>query len=250
MEKKEIETPKPFDNEQEVIQKKYKIIKYPFSGVAPNLIDKFLVLGYEQKTIDNTIKFYEDTELQIKLNTLFKIYDFQERPSIINEICYNYSKELIETDLILEIIFPNLPKMYFLDKEYINMKNSFSYNDELLLSPYSIIFSINPIDNFNSKKSYNGLAYIFYVRQEYRNIYNEIEGLLYYPAAYVILSEFPYFYHFKEICLNVYMQMNKENEEIPIEIILYNLVKYCPSPINKTIYLSFEVDINRIKMKK
>ena len=35
---------------------KNKNIKYPFSGVAPNLIDKFLVLGYEQKTIEHTFQ--------------------------------------------------------------------------------------------------------------------------------------------------------------------------------------------------
>ena len=35
---------------------KNKNIKYPFSGVAPNLIDKFLVLGYEQKTIEHTLQ--------------------------------------------------------------------------------------------------------------------------------------------------------------------------------------------------
>ena len=29
-------------------------IKYPFSGIAPNLIDKFLILGYEPKVIKNT----------------------------------------------------------------------------------------------------------------------------------------------------------------------------------------------------
>ena len=31
-------------------------IKYPFSGIAPNLIDKFLILGYEQRTIDITAR--------------------------------------------------------------------------------------------------------------------------------------------------------------------------------------------------
>ena len=33
-----------------------KKIKYPFDGQAPNLIDKFLVLGYDQKTIEFTYK--------------------------------------------------------------------------------------------------------------------------------------------------------------------------------------------------
>ena len=41
---------------------KNKNIKYPFSGVAKNLIDKFLVLGYEQKTIDFTRDFHQNHE--------------------------------------------------------------------------------------------------------------------------------------------------------------------------------------------
>ena len=42
--------------------------------------------------------------------------------------------------------------------------------------------------------------------------------------------------------------MIKENDENPLDIILYNLVKYFPSPINKSIYLSFGVELtNAIK---
>ena len=58
--------------------------------------------------------------------------------------------------------------------------------------------------------------------------------------TYVIISEYPYFYHFNAICKSVLNQMKKENEEIPIEIILYNSVKFLQSPINKNIILLFE----------
>ena len=33
-----------------------KYIKYPFYGVASNLIDKFIVLGYEQKIIEQNFQ--------------------------------------------------------------------------------------------------------------------------------------------------------------------------------------------------
>ena len=218
---------------------KKKNIKYPFSGIAPNLIDKFLVLGYEQKTIDTTYKncIPEDKP---ELKTRFKFLEFEERPYIVNEICNDYSKDWLDNDLILELIFPNNPQMYFLDKQYINAKKEI--DDELLIGNYSIIFSINPQDNSGSKRSYNGLGYIFYVVNEYR-IEGELIGYLYVPMAYVILSEYPYFYHFNEICKNVYLQMKRENDEIPIDILLYNTVKYTPSPISKSINLSFGASI-------
>ena len=224
---------------EEKIDVKKINIKYPFSGVAPNLIDKFLVLGYEQKTIDYTILRNEE-EPNKKYQTNFKFFLFEERPSIINEISNNYSKDLLDEDLVLEVIFPNYPYIYFIEKQNVNNK---SMDDELLINTYSIIFSINPQDNSGSKRSYNGLGYIFYVSQEYK-YNNEIDGFLYVPMGYVILSEYPYFYHYNEICKNIYSQMKKENEEIPIDIILYNLIKYCPSPINKSINLSFGAQLS------
>ena len=230
----------PSEVAPEVVNSKNKNIKYPFNGVAPNLIDKFLVLGYEHKTIEYTLQFSENSEPE-DTKTRFRFFDFQERPSIINEICYDYSKDLLDNDLLLELIFPNLPQMYLLDKENMNEKR---YPDEeLLTSSYSIIFSINPQDNNGSKKSYNGLGFIFYYGKEHKNFNNEIDGFFYSPIAYVILSEYPYYYHFNEICKNLYFQMKKENDEIPIDIILYNVVKYCPSPINASINLSFGVEL-------
>ena len=221
------------------IDKKNKNIKYPFSGIAPNLIDKFLVLGYEQKTIDYTFQ-YCNSDTNSDLRTRFKFYDFEERPSILNEICNDYIKDWLDNDLILELVFPNLPQMYFLDKQFINAKKEI--DEELLISSYSIIFSVNPQDNSGSKRSYNGLGYVFYMTNEHRTN-GELDGYLYAPVAYVILSEYPYFYHFNEICKNVYIQMKRENDEIPIEILLYNTVKFTPSPISKSINLSFGASI-------
>jgi len=213
---------------------KTKEIKYPFSGIAPNLIDKFLVLGYDQKTIDFT---YQNCNIDSNEYTvsLYKVFEFEERPEVVNEICYNYSKDLLDNDLILELIFPNYPLMYFLPKEFIKQKE---VDEESVTNPYSIIFSINPQDNFGSKKSYNGLGYVFYILQEHK-INEEIDGYLYIPAAYVILSEFPYFNQFKSLCSHIYNRVKKETDEIPIEIILYNTIRFAPSPINKNIYLIF-----------
>ena len=229
------------NNIQEEFDSKNKNIKYPFSGVATNLIDKFLVLGYEQKTIEYTYNFCENSDGKSDLTTRFRFFEFEERPYIVNEICNDYNKDLLDNDLILELIFPNLPEMYFLDKQYINTKKEI--DEELLISNYSIIFSINPQDNNNSKKSYNGLGYIFYIPQEHKTM-DRLDGYLYIPIAYVILSEFPYFYHFNEICKNVFIQMKKENDEIPIDILLYNIVKYAQSPINKSINLTFAAPLS------
>ena len=226
---------------------KTSYIKYPFSGIASNLIDKFLVAGYDQKDIEFALQQNELKKVNIKNNYL-KYIDFQERPTIMNEICFNYTKQSQENDLVLKLIFPNCPRLYFLEKKFIKeQKEQYDNNEES--NNYSIIFSINPLDNFSSRKSFNGLGYIFYIKKEHRDINNELDGLIYYPITYIILSEFPYYYHFNKICKNIYIQMKKTTDEIPIDIILYNAIKYCPSPININLNLTFGAQLS-VKTKK
>ena len=43
----------------------------------------------------------------------------------------------------------------------------------------------------------------------------------------------PYFYQFNKICKNIYLEIKNENDGIPIDIIIYNMIKSFPSPINK-----------------
>ena len=226
--------PNPSDQNLDIDSEKK--VKYPFSGVAPNLIDKFLVLGYDQKVIENTFRYLRsEDEDNDNIKTRFQIFNFEERPTIMNEICNDYCKDLLENDLILELIFPIVPKMYFLDKEDANKKKEI--DEDFLISTYSIIFSINPQDNSGSKKSYNGLGYIFFAPIDFK--LEDKVGTLFVPTAYVILSEFPYFYHFKELCKHIHRQMKQETDGIPLEILIYNIVKYLQSPVNKSINLTF-----------
>lgn len=72
-------------------------------------------LCYIQKAIDFAYQNC-NVEPNVKFLVSFIFLQFEERPDVINEICNNYSKDLLDNDLILEIIFPNYPQMYFLDK--------------------------------------------------------------------------------------------------------------------------------------
>jgi len=64
------------------------------------------------------------------------------------------------------------------------------------------------------------LGFIFYPFFEHKNEDKIVDGILYIPHAYVILSEYPYFYHYKEICRQVFRQTRMEHDEMPIEILL------------------------------
>ncbi len=93
--------------------------------------------------------------------------------------------------------------MYIFGKEILNKE------DEKMIEPYSVIFSLSPQDDSDSIKSYNGLGYVFYALQEYKDD-RKRERYLYVPTAYIILSEYPYFYQFNEILKIFIMQYKKK----------------------------------------
>ena len=230
-------------NNIQIIKAKY--VKYPFCGMASNLIDKFLIIGYDQRNIENSLQNNKRQNLRNNIDDPLKFIEFNTRPTILNEICFNYNKESQDNDQIINYIFPDYPKMLIIDKKYI--KSQTGVNEEI--KDYSMIFSINPQDNSGSRKSFNGLGYIFFIKKEHKTNNNE-DLIIYYPITYVILSDYPYYYHFNKICKNVYIQMKKTTDEIPIDIILYNAIKFCPSPINKNINLSFGAQLSNKEKDK
>ena len=220
-----------------------KNIKYPFNGKATNLIDTFLIFAYDQKTKEYTINNFLDDSIREEIETRYCCCQFQERPNVINEICNDYHKNLLDNEIILELIFPNLPKMYYLRKSEANLKKE--ENDDILTQTYSIIFSLNPHDDDGLKKSCNGIGYTFYLNQEHKDQKTgELKGYMFYPVTYCIISEFPYFMKFSNIFKNIKNQLGKEADQIPIDIILYNTVKYLPSPIKSGIKLNFGSSFN------
>ena len=110
------------DLANENTRKGTKNLKYPFNGQATNLIDKFLIFSYDQKTKEYTVKKHLDYSIRDTLETRYGSCTFQERPNIINEINNDYHKDLLDNDLISELLFPNNPIMYFLPKEDVNLE--------------------------------------------------------------------------------------------------------------------------------
>ena len=234
METKEIE----YNGEtiEEKKEYKYKNIKYPFNGISQNLINKFLVLGYEKKIIEYAYLYDKNPEYKNGTYNFLRACNLKYRPSPINEINIDFSQDLLDNDLISEIIFPDFPKIFYLDGS--NFDKMKEVNMHYLAKTYSIIFSINQ-EVSGTEKRYNGLGYVFFTSIEYKKN-DKITRYFYVPMVYVIISEYPYFHHFNKICKSIYRQMKKEDEDIPLEILLYNTIKFLPSPINKSIILLFE----------
>ena len=71
-----------------------------------------------------------------------------------------------------------------------------------------------------------GYAHIFY---ESKNILENIR--IYIPKAFVIISQYPLFLTFKNICTEILNQFKNKLVQIPIEIQLYNIINFIPAPI-------------------
>ena len=215
-----------------------KITKFPFNGRCVNLIDKFLLLGYEQnfiekylpKKIEEGIK--EVRHKNIAKNTLYEYKGLNERPIVLNEITYDYKKELLDNDLISELIFPEEPTIIFI------LRDKNSSNENIEPQGYKVIFSLGPQDNVNSKKSYNSLGYVFFRHIESKTV-NDIKYFIFIPFVICFISEYPYFSSFARMSEEIKKKMFFEHSSVPIEILLYNTVKFTPSPIEHSVRLLF-----------
>ena len=124
----------------------------------------------------------------------------------------------------------------------ISCKDQFDEDDLEIMKnkQYNMIFSYNPQEGTNSKKSINGFAYIFYKKYREKHIIEGVNFLFYIPMTFCIISEFPYFNSYYRLCTQI-VQLFKENQiDIPVEILLYNIINLSLSPLNGDVILNIE----------
>ena len=69
------------------------------------------------------------------------------------------------------------------------------------------------------------------------------------PKEFLIYSQYPYFNTYYQICKKLYEYINSDiKNKIPIEIVIYCLINYIPSPLNSNIIFN-DLDLN-IKIPK
>ena len=253
------------------------IKRYPFNGRSEYLIDKFYIIGYNVPTL-NKLLFENNTdndslskyiildkidEERNRLSTLnLQPFHFEEDPILLNEIASDYDKKCLNYDIMKDMILPNKILLYYSeedlssynkekektkDKEepeseednFIIYEKNDNFNNELLKTT-TVIFSSNPQTENNSKKSINGFAYIFYKKLKKKKFTSKKVYSFYIPIIFSIVSEYPFFNSFYKLCHQIKILYNLPNNDIPIEIMLCNLIKFTESPINGTVLLSIK----------
>ena len=105
---------------------------------------------------------------------------------------------------------------------------------------YNMVFSYNPQSGKNSKKSINGFAYVFFKEFNEKQEIGGIKFTFYVPVTFCIISEFPFFNSYYRLCRQIIQLFQNNKNEIPLEILLYNIINFCPSPLNGEVILNIE----------
>ena len=186
----------------------------PYLSSSENLIDFFAVIGYEEKMLNECNDILGDKN-NLKLLVISKVLSesFQTK---------------INFDDIIKKIYPEKPNIY--------------PKSEFLKPPTTNVIFSSCIDSIDGKKKIFYSCYALRFYEQFRDI-NKKE--YYVPKAFLIYSQYPYFTTFYHICykLQIYNEFYIE-DQIPIEILIYCLVNFIPSPIkNKIILMDFKPNI-------
>ena len=206
-----------------------QIEKYPMAE-SPNLIEYFLIVGYEesyiqQKIIKNfnskMLSELEEEELKDKkVKNVFNLYKCRNLPTILSSISSNFSSPMEQETSIIQKVFPIPPSIVY------TTKNNSSYEPFVK----NVIFT-----NIQNIVVQIGYAFIFY---ENRIIFNKSK--IFIPKAFVIISQYPFFNTFRKICNELlFHQFKNKLVQIPIEIQLYNIINFIPAPVNEELIITF-----------
>ena len=208
------------------LKKDISIQLHPFMAFSKNLMEYFCIIGYKEELLQELLPDIIEQKQQIKL-------------SLISTIISDSSFKGLDFNQIIDKVYPEKPKI-------IKNANKPSIS--------SIVFSTCIKINENKeieRNFYSGYALRFYELYEYN-------GIVYYvPKAFLIISQYPYFTQYHILCsflyenfiekknykegINLLVNEDKKSNikiKIPIEIFLYCLLNYSPSPFNNELKIN------------
>ena len=210
--------------------KKVEIKKYPYLSFSRNIMEYFAVIGYQETFVPQILDSYR------KKKNAFP-------PILLSSITSNTDYGIVDNNLIISQIYPENPLTIFINKNETNQEPAPTSN-----VIYSFCFDSS---DGSEKLFYICYAFKFYEKYKYHITSKAFEEY-YIPKAFCIISQYYYFTFFEYICRNLYTILSiKDKKSLPIEIIIYNIVNFIPSPINYGLYLdlfSYTLNVPKIKI--
>ena len=207
------------------------IKKYPYMGFSQNIMEYFAIIGYQE----NFLSFLIDSNKK-KKNPYY--------PTVLSSITSNTDFGIIDNELIISQIYPDTPPIIQINKN--DLQHECPSTSNVIYS-----FCFDTADG-KSKLFYTCFGFKFYEKYQHK-IGNNIEEY-YLPKAFCIVSQYNFFTFFEYVCKNIYILMTKkEGIPLPVELLLYNIINFVPSPMNYNLNLdlfSFCMDIKDIEINQ
>ena len=217
-----------------------KIEKYPMAD-SPNLLENFMIIGYEEiyfqeiilknlTTINQEIEKIEvKTKKSSDIKLYYKEYKCRNLPTILGSISSSFTGGIFDGNEIIEKVFPFPPCVYY------------GYIDSFPHEPTNVVFT-----NIQNNVVNIGYGFIFY---DCKTV-NKLK--IFIPKAFVIISQHPFFNIFNHLCKEIKKLYNNDQLQIPIEILLFNIVNFVPAPVNSCMKMTLIpgdelFEINRCK---
>ena len=197
------------------------IEKYPMAE-SPRLLENFLIIGYEDiyvqeviyKNLQNNVSQENEKNEKIEqkskkgTDSRLKEYKCRNLPTIVGSISSNFDGAIFDCNQIIEKVFPLPPSAYY------------TFQDCNPQDTTNIVFT-----NIQNNVVNIGYGYTFYEKKSINKLN------LYLPKAFVIISQYPLFIIFNQLCIQIKKLFSLDQLEIPIEIQIYNIVNFIPAPI-------------------
>ena len=240
------------------------IKKYPYLGYSPNLIDYFLIIGFDlnfktekAKEIPYSLKEIipkerADNPEQDNPNILYRfdIHKIQNKPVILNSIASDFTDGMLNEESILNHMFPNnYTPIYVSEKNEKNEPNN--QNLIFYLSTEKIFEKEEEDDAQNSelKKLNKNINFNVYGYLFWEFVLTD-KTKVFFPKVFVFISQYSYFKYFSFLSQNILFRLKKKLYfEIPLEIQLYNIINFTPSPINCDLQLELLTNSDLVSLK-
>ena len=197
------------------------IKKYPYLGYSPNLIEYFGIIGYSETFIPELISSIKNLNSNPNSNNQSQLKNISPYPpTVLSSITSNNDYGIVDNELIITQLYPDNPKIFTVEQNQPEPEKSNAI--------YSFCF--DSLDG-QTKLFYTCFGFKFY------EIFKDEEDKYYIPKAFCIISQYPFFNAFFNICSNLYDILNEKKNVVPFEILLYNIINYIPSPINTKLEL-------------
>ena len=221
------------------------IEKYP-SAYSSRLLEEFFILGYEDIIIHNklldiiklskVISLKKSTDSENNDN-LIKVENFNISLSVLSVI----SSECEENDGTVEHVFltpQEILTYYFVvpPSIYYKIISNKENEEDIIVNRYQEL-KIKRFILSNIQNETINIGYAFFFYEKIFEIINGTKVVIFVPKVFLILSQYPLFHFFDKLCKEIYDLYSSDKIEIPIEILIYNIINYIPAPVKNKLEL-------------